>query len=335
MTPISDVFMLSIEDKLDYDTLRKICLTGHSRVPVYEEVTIRAATLGEIPPDCVVKDGMVTVKKIIGILLVKNCVLLDPNGVYQNIIFNLLGPYITNLYSCESYLDAVPIRKIPLNKVLFVPSNEPLLGILDKFQEGRSHIAVVGRHSKDKAVSVKKAVKMGLTQRIRATVGIADSDSSDDDDETASGEETLKSDAESGHEGSHHTTKHRGSWRRKKSKRARKGDLEMGMIKGSQVPGSEDIKDGQTTPKGGLQFGINGREQAMPADAVLTKEGAKEVCRLILVTRSRFDVMDLSSMVHLIPLLCPLVSSLSRTSWKVRFTAISVLFLFTYLSNQN
>lgn len=46
--------------------------------------------------------------------------------------------------------DAVPLRKIPLNKVPFVPNNEPLLGILDKFQEGRSHMAIVSRFSVDK-----------------------------------------------------------------------------------------------------------------------------------------------------------------------------------------
>lgn len=84
MTPINDVFMLSIDSKLDYETLRKICATGHSRVPVYEEV--------EVPASCVIEarnkagstvaalpssdgkegDGkMVMVKKIMGILLVK------------------------------------------------------------------------------------------------------------------------------------------------------------------------------------------------------------------------------------------------------------------------
>ena len=45
-----------------------------------------------------------------------------------------------------------------LNKVLFVPNNEPLLGILDKFQEGRSHMAFVSRLSVDKAKCVKMAV---------------------------------------------------------------------------------------------------------------------------------------------------------------------------------
>jgi metal transporter CNNM len=48
------------------------------------------------------------------------------------------------------YKDAVPLRKIPLNKVPFVPNNEPLLGMLDRFQEGRSHMAIVSRVSVEK-----------------------------------------------------------------------------------------------------------------------------------------------------------------------------------------
>jgi len=48
-------------------------------------------------------------------------------------------------------VDATPLRKIPLNKVPFVPNNEPLLGMLDKFQEGRSHMAIVSRFSVNKA----------------------------------------------------------------------------------------------------------------------------------------------------------------------------------------
>jgi len=84
MTPIKDVFMLSIDSKLDYKTLRRICATGHSRVPVFEEVEVPASAAIEarnkagsavatLPsPDG--KEGggkMMKVKRIIGILLVK------------------------------------------------------------------------------------------------------------------------------------------------------------------------------------------------------------------------------------------------------------------------
>ncbi|KAJ7447234.1 hypothetical protein FB451DRAFT_1290745, partial [Mycena latifolia] len=151
MTPISDVFMLSIDSLLDYDLLKQICLTGHSRVPVYEELEINGNKL----------------KKIVGILLVKQCVLLDPK-------------------------DAIPLRKIPLNKVPFIPNNEPLLGLLDKFQEGRSHMAIVSRFSVDKAASVKKAVKRGLTQRLRERVGMGDSDSSDEEEKEKEKKQTIR-----------------------------------------------------------------------------------------------------------------------------------------------
>ncbi|KAL1745106.1 hypothetical protein HDZ31DRAFT_82171 [Schizophyllum fasciatum] len=149
MTPIKDVFMLSIDSKLDYETLKKITETGHSRVPVYEEVDI---TVG---PGKTQK-----AKRILGIFLVKQCVLLDPNV-------------------------ATPLRDMPLNKVPFVPMNEPLLGILDKFQEGRSHMAIVSRFSVEKAASVKAAAKRTLTQRLRERVGMGDSDSSSSDEEDA------------------------------------------------------------------------------------------------------------------------------------------------------
>ena len=95
MTPIKDVFMLSIDAQLDYETLRKICLTGHSRIPVYEEVEIpvpkfvagmnvAGIDIDDATASRLSLDGrqphMQKVKKIIGILLVKQCVLLDPNG---------------------------------------------------------------------------------------------------------------------------------------------------------------------------------------------------------------------------------------------------------------
>jgi metal transporter CNNM len=79
MTPINEVFMLSIDSKLDYQLLKKICMTGHSRVPVYEEVDVpvqqgKAGKGGKIQK----------AKKIVGILLVKQCVLLDPKGSFPS-----------------------------------------------------------------------------------------------------------------------------------------------------------------------------------------------------------------------------------------------------------
>ena len=84
MTPISDVFMLSIDSKLDYALLKKICQTGHSRVPVYEEIGVLVSVVAGADEDDThgpkPKERMQKVKKIIGILLVKQCVLLDPKG---------------------------------------------------------------------------------------------------------------------------------------------------------------------------------------------------------------------------------------------------------------
>ena len=60
MTKIENVFMLSIDAKLDYGTLRKVCATGHSRIPVYEEVELPAPN-----------GQNVKAKKIVGVLFVK------------------------------------------------------------------------------------------------------------------------------------------------------------------------------------------------------------------------------------------------------------------------
>lgn len=147
-------------------------------------------------------------------------------------------------------LDATPIRSLQLNKVPFVPNNEPLLGILDKFQEGRSHMAIVSRLSVDKAKSVKKAVKRGLTQRLKERVGMGESsssESSDSEDETGSSSEVAP------------------------GKRQRKHKS------------NKDIEsDGKNDEKMNA-FQLSNREQNGPADAVLTRQGADEVSPLLLL----------------------------------------------------
>jgi metal transporter CNNM len=63
--------MLSIDAKLDYETLREVCFTGHSRVPIYEEV------------DLPVPDGQsIKAKKIVGVLLVKQVHFLLSSSKY-------------------------------------------------------------------------------------------------------------------------------------------------------------------------------------------------------------------------------------------------------------
>ncbi|KAJ3787309.1 DUF21-domain-containing protein [Lentinula aff. detonsa] len=245
MTPLSDVFMVHIDDKLDYDLLKQIVESGHSRIPVFEEVDVPvAAKLGWMNSQQSDKTQSKREKKIIGILLVKQCVLLDPK-------------------------DATPVRQMQLNKVPFIPQNETLLGILDKFQEGRSHIAIVSRFSVEKAKSVKKAVKQTLTQRLKERVGM-DSESSDSSSESS----------ESETEGSSVKSKRRSF--RKRFKRASKHDKEDtdkdATLKGdspSQPVKGERIEMQKLDSVPGA-FGISKLEANMPADAVLTGHGAAE-----------------------------------------------------------
>ena len=71
--------MLSIDSKLDYEMLRKICATGHSRVPVYEEVEVPTSGVIEarnragphITATPTLDRNKMMVKRIIGVLLVK------------------------------------------------------------------------------------------------------------------------------------------------------------------------------------------------------------------------------------------------------------------------
>ena len=92
MTPIDSVLMLHIDDKLDYDTLKRTCATGHSRIPVYEEVEMYPLAARSGMSASATDDNAVDTrtrgkgaldskaKRIIVSLLVKQCVLLDPEG---------------------------------------------------------------------------------------------------------------------------------------------------------------------------------------------------------------------------------------------------------------
>lgn len=80
MTSMDKVFMLNINCKLDHDTMKRISDTGHSRVPVYDEVDVPSLNNN----DTLTSDGSTSItiraKKIVGILLVKQCLMLDPKG---------------------------------------------------------------------------------------------------------------------------------------------------------------------------------------------------------------------------------------------------------------
>jgi len=82
--PINDIFMLSINSKLDYETLREICAAGHSTVATYEEVEVptsgvikarnKAGSGISTLPSSDMKNGdakAMMVKRIIRIFLVK------------------------------------------------------------------------------------------------------------------------------------------------------------------------------------------------------------------------------------------------------------------------
>ncbi|KZT57729.1 DUF21-domain-containing protein [Calocera cornea HHB12733] len=194
MTPLKDVFYLDADAKLDYETLARVVKSGHSRIPVFEKA----------------KEGDLERIKCLGILLVKQCVLLDPE-------------------------DATPVRSIPLNKIPIVPFDEPLLGLLDRFQEGRSHMALVSRIPRQQEPNLTKVnedskshkeAKESLTRRFMNKMHMGDTDSEEEDDSTA----------------------------------------------------NNDVEKGKPAPKkeGAARFGIgNNLEQAMPADAVLDRDGAE------------------------------------------------------------
>ncbi|KAH7557698.1 hypothetical protein JRO89_XS11G0205000 [Xanthoceras sorbifolium] len=104
MTPMSCIFSLDINSRLDEKTTGLIISKGHSRVPIYSG----------------------TPTNIIGLILVKNLIKYHPQD--------------------ETLIRGLTIRRIPR-----VHDHLPLYDILNQFQKGHSHMAVV--------VKCKDAVK--------------------------------------------------------------------------------------------------------------------------------------------------------------------------------
>uniref|UniRef100_A0A0V0IHV8 Putative metal transporter CNNM4-like n=1 Tax=Solanum chacoense TaxID=4108 RepID=A0A0V0IHV8_SOLCH len=103
MTPISDIFSIDLDGKLDRDLTNLILEKGHSRIPIYSDQPTN----------------------IIGLLLVKNLLTIHPAD--------------------ETLVRNVTIRKIPR-----VSYTMRLDDILNEFQKGHSHMAVVTRESNKK-----------------------------------------------------------------------------------------------------------------------------------------------------------------------------------------
>ncbi|TMW64312.1 hypothetical protein Poli38472_012934 [Pythium oligandrum] len=101
MIPISQVFMLEFETKLDENVMADILASGHSRIPIYKDYP----------------------SNVVGLLLVKRLIVVDPE-------------------------DERPVRDLSLRKPIVVTPEESCYHILNEFQKGRSHIALVTKDAK-------------------------------------------------------------------------------------------------------------------------------------------------------------------------------------------
>ncbi|OZJ02073.1 hypothetical protein BZG36_05059 [Bifiguratus adelaidae] len=165
MTSIDKVFMLPHDQILNRQCLNRIVRAGHSRIPVWDNEVVgpsevdgapQSSALDEKHPGEIgtlvekdngpdrettlfgdstlnkqvtdaegnvigIKEDMANVmkgKQILGVLLVKNLVLLDPD-------------------------DNLPMRNMKINKIPTVNPEMSLFDMLNAFQEGKSHMAVV------------------------------------------------------------------------------------------------------------------------------------------------------------------------------------------------
>ncbi|KAG8638369.1 DUF21 domain-containing protein At2g14520 isoform X1 [Manihot esculenta] len=108
MTPISEIFSLDINSKLDMHTMGLIMSKGHSRVPIYSG----------------------SPSNLIGIILVKHLIFCHPED--ETPIKHMNIRRIPRYATCISHLT-----------VFRVHEDWPLYNILSQFQKGHSHMAFV------------------------------------------------------------------------------------------------------------------------------------------------------------------------------------------------
>lgn len=133
MTPIEKAFSLDLNGTLNLETLNAIMTMGHSRVPVYYR----------------------NPKNIIGLILVKNLLAVDPD-------------------------ESVPLRTMLIRNIPRVSEKMPLYDILNEFQKGHSHIAVVYKDLYETKETLQKT-KDTENFAINSTSHYADTSSKADD----------------------------------------------------------------------------------------------------------------------------------------------------------
>ncbi|XP_014777915.1 uncharacterized protein LOC106874631 [Octopus bimaculoides] len=130
MLTLEHVVMLSVDDCMDYSTIAKLS-TGHSRIPIYQGCK----------------------QNILGVLLVKNLILLDPKDCIP--VYRLI--------------DSSAFRSVPI-----VPSNTPLFDLLNLFQTGKSHLCIVREQMPGDVIITTTAAIASLDAKIIGIITLED-----------------------------------------------------------------------------------------------------------------------------------------------------------------
>lgn len=140
MTKWEEAFILSVNSKLDFETLELIFKSGHSRIPVYDDRPWCGAQRHNSETSMPSAGDDKRKKTVVGLLFVKDLILLDPE-------------------------DELPIRNIIdtfRHDLKQVDVTMSVTEILDDFRHGRSHLAIVR----------KKTAKTNNGQPVYENVGI-------------------------------------------------------------------------------------------------------------------------------------------------------------------